>query len=33
VYEAHLTTSAGARVTVEVNKAFAVTGTEQPAPH
>ena len=33
VYEAHLTTSAGARVTVEVNKAFAVTGTEQPGPH
>ncbi len=33
VYEAHLTTSAGARVTVEVNKDFAVTGTEQPGPH
>ena len=33
VYEAHLTTSAGARVTVEVNKAFAVTRTEQPGPH
>jgi hypothetical protein len=28
VYEAHLTTSAGARVTVEVGKDFAVTGTE-----
>jgi hypothetical protein len=28
VYEAHLTTSAGARVTVEVGKDFAVTGTD-----
>ncbi|GAB3593221.1 hypothetical protein GCM10027446_15170 [Angustibacter peucedani] len=29
VYEAHLTTSDGQRVTVEVDKSFAVTGTEQ----
>ena len=28
VYEAHLTTSAGQPVTVEVDKSFAVTGTE-----
>jgi len=28
VYEAHLTTSAGTRVTVEVGKDFAVTGLE-----
>jgi hypothetical protein len=28
VYEAHLTTSAGQRVTVEVGKDFAVTGNE-----
>lgn len=29
VYEAHLVTSAGARVTVEVGKDFTVTGLEQ----
>jgi hypothetical protein len=29
IYEAHLTTAAGQPVTVEVNKSFAVTGTEQ----
>ena len=28
VYEAHITTSAGEHVTVELDKAFAVTGTE-----
>jgi uncharacterized membrane protein YkoI len=28
VYEAHITTKAGDKVTVEVDKAFAVTGTE-----
>src|SRR3954453_16448965 len=28
VYEAHLTTKAGDEITVEVNKSFAVTGTE-----
>lgn len=28
VYEAHLVTAAGQQVTVEVNKAFAVTGSE-----
>jgi len=27
-YEAHITTSAGTKLTVEVSKAFAVTGTE-----
>jgi hypothetical protein len=33
VYEAHLTTSAGQRVTVEVGKDFAVTGNEAaPGP-
>ncbi|MFL6130275.1 MAG: hypothetical protein ACJ73E_14575 [Mycobacteriales bacterium] len=32
VYEAHLTTSAGKRVTVEVGKDFAVTGEEQQGP-
>ena len=31
VYEAHLTTTAGKRVTVEVDKSFAVTG-EESAP-
>jgi hypothetical protein len=31
VYEAHLTTTDGQRVTVEVDKAFKVTG-EEPAP-
>lgn len=31
IYEAHLTTSAGARVTVEVGKDFVVTG-EEAAP-
>jgi hypothetical protein len=29
VYEAHLTTADGQRVTVEIGKDFAVTGTEQ----
>jgi hypothetical protein len=33
VYEAHLTTSGGERVTVEVDKAFAVTGVEAGGPH
>src|SRR3954451_23096645 len=28
VYEAHLTTKAGDQITVQVNKSFAVTGTE-----
>jgi uncharacterized membrane protein YkoI len=28
VYEAHIVTAAGDRITVEVNKAYAVTGTE-----
>ena len=32
VYEAHLTTSSGERVTVEVNKDFVVTGNEQMGP-
>jgi hypothetical protein len=32
VYEAHLTTSSGERVTVEVNKDFVVTGNER-VPH
>ena len=31
VYEAHLTTSGGQRVTVEVDKSFKVTG-EEPGP-
>jgi hypothetical protein len=33
VYEAHLTTSAGERVTVEVGKDFAVTGNEAAPGH
>lgn len=33
VYEAHLTTKAGDEVTVEVDKSFAVTGTESHAGH
>jgi hypothetical protein len=33
VYEAHLTTAAGARVTVELGKDFAVTGTEAGGGH
>ena len=32
VYEAHLVTSDGNRVTVEVDKSFAVTGTEAGGP-
>ena len=32
VYEAHLTTSSGERVTVEVNKDFVVTGNEETGP-
>lgn len=32
VYEAHLLTKAGAPVTVEVDKSFAVTGTEAMGP-
>ena len=32
VYEAHLTTADGQPVTVEVDKTFAVTGTEQGGP-
>jgi hypothetical protein len=32
VYEAHLVTAAGAHVTVEVDKAFKVTGTEAHGP-
>jgi hypothetical protein len=32
VYEAHLTTADGQPVTVEVDKSFAVTGTEQGGP-
>jgi hypothetical protein len=32
VYEAHLTTKAGQRVTVEVGKTFAVTGVEAGGP-
>ena len=32
VYEAHLTTSAGQPVTVEVDKSFTVTGTESMGP-
>ena len=32
VYEAHLTTSSGERVTVEVNKDFVVTGNEDTGP-
>jgi hypothetical protein len=33
VYEAHLTTSAGQRVTVEVDKSFKVTGEESGPGH
>jgi hypothetical protein len=33
VYEAHLTTAAGDRVTVELGKDFAVTGTETGGGH
>lgn len=33
VYEAHLTTAAGDRVTVEVDGDFAVTGEEAGGPH
>lgn len=33
VYEAHLTTTDGKRVTVEVGKDFAVTGEEAPPAH
>ncbi len=33
VYEAHLTTSSGQRVTVEVGKDFKVTGLESAARH
>jgi hypothetical protein len=33
VYEAHLTTAAGERVTVELGKDFAVTGTEAGGGH
>jgi hypothetical protein len=33
VYEAHLLRSDGTPVTVEVDKSFAVTGTEQMAAH
>jgi hypothetical protein len=32
VYEAHLTKADGTRVTVEVDKSFAVTGDEAPGP-
>jgi uncharacterized membrane protein YkoI len=32
-YEAHLTTKAGEHVTVQVDKSFAVTGTEIGVPH
>jgi len=32
VYEAHLTTADGERITVEVDKDFAVTGTESGGP-
>jgi hypothetical protein len=32
VYEAHIVTSAGQEVTVEVGKSFAVTGTETQGP-
>ena len=32
VYEAHLTTADGQPVTVEVDKSFTVTGTEQGGP-
>ena len=33
VYEAHLTTSGGQRVTVEVDKSFKVTGEESGPGH
>ena len=33
VYEAHLTTSGGKRVTVEVDKSFKVTGEESGPGH
>ena len=33
VYEAHLTTSDGRRVTVEVDKSFKVTGEESGPGH
>jgi hypothetical protein len=32
VYEAHIMTAGGERLTVEVNKEYAVTGTEQRPP-
>ena len=32
VYEAHLVTASGSWVTVEIDKGFAVTGTEQAGP-
>src|SRR4051812_40126775 len=33
VYEAHITTKAGDEVTVQVNKSFAVTGTQTGGGH
>src|SRR4051794_16374253 len=33
VYEAHITTKAGDEITVEVDKSFAVTGTETGGGH
>jgi ABC-type glycerol-3-phosphate transport system substrate-binding protein len=33
VYEAHLTTKAGDQITVQVNKSFAVTGTQTGGRH
>src|SRR3954449_7614574 len=33
VYEAHLTTKAGDEITVQVNKSFAVTGTQTGGRH
>src|SRR3954470_20279296 len=33
VYEAHLTTRAGDEITVQVNKSFAVTGTQTGGRH
>ena len=33
VYEAHITTKAGANITVQVNKSFAVTGTQTGGGH